>query len=100
MPGDRPAAAKPQLLAFPDDEFRLRAPEPAPPRRFELPPVHTFMLDSGIAVYLVEQHALPTVSLQLELDGGALVDPPDKIGLASIAMAMLTEGTEQLDKLA
>jgi len=89
-----------QPLAFPDDEFRKRAPEPGPLRPFKLPSVHTFTLDNGISVYLVEQHTLPTVSMQLEIDGGGLVDPHDKIGLASIAMAMLTEGTEKLDKLA
>jgi zinc protease len=87
-------------LAFPDDEFRKHAPEPAAPRPFKLPPVHAFTLDSGIAVYLVEQHTLPTVSMQLELDGGGLVDPRSSIGLASIAMAMMTEGTDKLDKLA
>ena len=38
--------------------------------------------------------------MDLNFDGGAVVDPPGKEGLASVCMAMLTEGTEQLDKLA
>jgi zinc protease len=94
------AAAEPQALAFPDEAFRTRAPVAGEPRPFRLPPVAIFALASGIEVYLVEQHALPLVSLDLNFDGGAAVDPPGKEGLASVCMAMLVEGTEQLDKLA
>ena len=93
-------SAAPQDLVFPDEEFRGRAPVAGPPRPFRLPPVQSFALDAGIQVYLVEQHALPIVSMDLNFDGGAAIDPPGKEGLASVCMAMLTEGTEQLDKLA
>jgi predicted Zn-dependent peptidase len=92
--------AEPQPLEFPDDAFRRAVPEPASPRPFAMPPIRPFTLGNGIAVYLVEQHVLPIVSMQLELDGGALTDPPGKEGLAAVAMAMLTEGTQRLDKLA
>jgi zinc protease len=94
------AVAAPQALVFPDEEFRSRPPLAGAPRPFHLPPVAAFTLASGIEVYLVEQHVLPLVSLDLNFDGGAAVDPPGKEGLASVCMAMLTEGTEQLDKLA
>jgi predicted Zn-dependent peptidase len=90
----------PQDLQFPDDAFRHVQPAPLATRPFRVPPVQTFTLDGGIEVYLVEQHVLPIVQMQLELDGGSLVDPPDRIGLASIAMSMLVEGTERLDKIA
>jgi len=93
-------AATPQDLAFPVEDFRTRAPAAGTPRPFRLPPVQAFTLPSGIAVYLVEQHALPLVSIDLNFEGGAAVDPPGKEGLASVCMAMLTEGTTQLDKLA
>jgi predicted Zn-dependent peptidase len=92
--------ATPQELVFPDEEFRTRQPVAGPPRPFRLPGVKTFALRSGIKVYLVEQHGLPLVSMDLNFDGGALVDPKGKEGLASVCMAMLTEGTEKLDKIA
>jgi len=92
--------AAPQALVFPDEAFRAHPPGAGVPRRFQLPPVKTFTLRCGIRVYLVEQHALPLVSMDLSFEGGAAVDPPGKEGLASVCMAMLTEGTEQLDKLA
>jgi predicted Zn-dependent peptidase len=92
--------AAPQDLVFPDDAFRVRQPVAGAPRPFRLPPVKSFALASGVKVYLVEQHALPLVSMDLSFDGGAVFDPKGKEGLASVCMAMLTEGTEQLDKLA
>src|SRR5262249_8223035 len=48
----------------------------------------------------VEQHTLPIVSLDLTFDGGSLDDPQGKEGLSSVCMAMMSEGTEKLDKLA
>src|SRR3569833_2233621 len=91
--------AQPQDLAFPDEPFRANQPAAAAVRPFTLPEVHRFELANGIEVYLVEQHHLPLVSLDLNFDGGALTDPPGMDGLASVATSMLTEGTEQLDKL-
>jgi predicted Zn-dependent peptidase len=96
--GSPPAA--PQPLVFPDEGFRAHPPVAGMPRPFRLPPMRPFQLRSGIKVYLVEQHALPLVSMDLSFDGGAAMDPPGKEGLASVCMAMLTEGTAQLDKLA
>jgi zinc protease len=95
---DQPAA--PQALVFPDEAFRAHPPAAGAPRPFHLPPMTTFRLPCGVRVYLVEQHALPTVSMDLNFEGGAAVDPPGKEGLASVCMAMLTEGTLALDKLA
>jgi zinc protease len=92
--------AVPQELVFPEEDFRAHQPVAGAPRPFRLPPVKSFALPSGIKVYLVEQHALPLVSMDLSFDGGAAVDPKGKEGLASVCMAMLTEGTEQLDKIA
>jgi zinc protease len=103
-PAPEPAAvtqtAQPQELTFPDEPFRAEQPKAGPPRPFRLPKVQTFKLKSGIAVYLVEQHTLPIVSLDLTFDGGSIADPVGKEGLASVCMAMMSEGTEKLDKLA
>ncbi|MBA3457604.1 MAG: hypothetical protein H0T42_31270, partial [Deltaproteobacteria bacterium] len=65
--------ATPQELAFPDEEFRAKQPVAGPPRPFRLPNVKPFTLKNGIKVYLVEQHALPLVSIDLNFDGGAMV---------------------------
>jgi zinc protease len=91
--------AQPQSLVFPDEEFRKTQPAPTAPHAFKLPPMQQFALPNGITVYLVEQHALPIVSMDLNFDGGSVTDPKGKDGLASVCMTMLTEGTQQLDKI-
>ncbi|HSD88546.1 MAG TPA: pitrilysin family protein [Kofleriaceae bacterium] len=92
--------AQPQNLQFPDEDFRRQQPPGTAPHDFKLPPVKPFTLKNGIKVFLVEQHTLPIVSMDLNFDGGSLNDPKGKEGLASACMALLTEGTEKLDKIA
>ena len=91
--------AQPQELTFPDEPFRAEQPKPAKARPFRLPKIKPFKLKSGLSVYLVEQHALPLVSIDVNLDGGAVADPPGKEGLAAVCMAMMSEGTQALDKI-
>ena len=91
--------ATPQDLQFPNEEFRAHQPAAAAPRPFKLPKIQHFALKNGIQAYLVEQHTLPLVSINLDFDGGGLTDPKGKDGLASVCMSMLTEGTQKLDKL-
>lgn len=91
--------AQPQALVFPDEPFRATQPPPGPPRPFRLPTMQTFKLPSGVQVYLVEQHTLPIVSMDLTFDGGSENDPVGKEGLASVCMGLLSDGTVALDKL-
>jgi len=62
--------AQPQDLAFPDESFRDKQPDATPPRPFHLPAIKPFKLDDGVTVYLIEQHTLPIVSMDLSMDGG------------------------------
>jgi zinc protease len=91
--------AAPQQLAFPAEDFRNKQPTAGAPRAFRLPKVKPFTLKSGIKVFLVEQHTLPLVSMDLNLEGGSMTDPKGKEGLSGVCMAMLTEGTTDLDKI-
>jgi len=91
--------ATPQELVFPEEEFRAKQPVAGAPRPFRLPSVKPFTLKNGVKVYLVEQHALPLVSIDLNFDGGGMVDPKGKEGLSGVCMGMLTEGTVALDKI-
>jgi predicted Zn-dependent peptidase len=103
MPASPPSptqTAAPQDLAFPDEDFRKAQPGPTAPHPFRLPAVKPFTLKSGLKVFLVEQHTLPIVSMDLNFDGGSLADPKGKDGLASVCMGLLTEGTARLDKIA
>lgn len=84
---------------FPEEEFRKTQPAATAPRDFQLPEIAQFKLGDQIDVYLVEQHDLPTVSLELNFDGGSINDARGKEGMASVCMNMLSEGTKKLDKI-
>lgn len=87
---------------FPDEPFRAERPGPMAARPFQLPALERFQIGKSdkIDVYLIERHELPTISIDLELDGGAMTDPAGKVGLASVCMDMMAEGTRKLDKIA
>ena len=73
--GDQPDRAEIEIL-------RLRAPQ------------------SGIAVWLVENHANDLVVAQLFFEGGALFDPDNLPGLANLTSYLLGEGAGKLDSVA
>jgi zinc protease len=99
-PEAAPAAASPALppLAYPDEPFRAHMPEPGSPPPFRQPQLEPFSLPDGIEVYLIERHALPTVSMELIFPGGSIDDPPGKEGAATVCMDLLDDGTAKLPK--
>lgn len=54
----------------------------------------------GIEAWLVEEHAVPFISLRFAFRGGARLDPVGKEGLAELVSGMLNEGAGELDALA
>lgn len=55
-----------------------------------------FTLDGGTVVLLEPSHDVPLVSFVVSLRSGAAFEPPEKAGLARIAMRMLRRGCEGL----
>ncbi len=72
-----------------------RSVEPplAPDPEVTLPAVWTDQYKNGLKVWGIRNDELPLVQCSLVLDGGHLLDPKGKEGLASFAAAMMTEGT-------
>jgi zinc protease len=58
-----------------------------------------FQLSNGIKLFVLENHANPTVSLSGFLKAGAFFNPPNKDGLSSITASMLNKGTIKRSKL-
>jgi len=52
--------------------------------------------DSGIELWLVEDHANPIVSVAFGVKGGSAYDPPGKEGLAELASGLFDEGAGEL----
>jgi zinc protease len=65
-----------------------------PPLHFAIPQIEPIILTNGIRVYFKEDHELPLIQLAVLAPGGAIDDPAEKVGLASLlARGMRTAGT-------
>ncbi len=74
----------PQVESFPDLSF---------------PALQRGKLDNGVEVILAERHTVPAVQLQLLFDAGYAADQGRKLGTSSFTMAMLDEGSKELDSV-
>jgi predicted Zn-dependent peptidase len=66
----------------------------------DFPELQHGTLANGIGVTLAERHALPLVQVQLMFNAGYASDHGRKLGTSALTMAMLDEGTDDLDSLA
>jgi zinc protease len=94
------------VLPFPDYaasstgvDRSLGMPQPGETPQAVFPDIEQAQLSNGMKVMFVRRESVPTVSMNLILDAGAVVDPDEKAGLASLAPAVMTNGTETLDAL-
>ena len=76
------------------DWFPLEPPLQEPLKAMPEPNSETFELDNGLEVVVVSNHATPYVSAMLGLKHGAWTEDPAQPGVASMAMQMITKGTE------
>lgn len=76
-------------------ELKGKAPVNPQTLRVVLPRAQEATLSNGLRVALIEDHKLPTFSVQLLLTGGGLDDPDNQHGLAMVTAALLREGTTQ-----
>ncbi|MBZ5545533.1 MAG: insulinase family protein [Acidobacteriia bacterium] len=74
-------------------ERKNRAPVNKEILRVRLPEPKETKLANGLTVLVLERHELPTVTLTLWVETGALADPKDLPGLATFTAEMLREGT-------
>jgi len=51
----------------------------------------------GLTAWLVEEHSIPIVTVQIQFDGGARVDLPGKEGAVNLATALIEEGAGDMD---
>jgi zinc protease len=54
----------------------------------------------GIEAWLIEDHSQPIIALSAAFRGGAALDPNERLGLATMTMALLDEGAGDLDAAA
>jgi zinc protease len=68
-------------------------PRPLPARDVNFPPYEIRTLPNGMRVVVVMHHEQPVVTLRLLLQAGSLCDVPGKSGVATLAAALLDQGT-------
>ncbi len=69
-------------------------PPHGPDPLITLPKVWTSKLKNGIGVWGIKNSELPLVQYNLVIEGGHILDPIEKSGVASFLADMLTEGTK------
>lgn len=89
-------------------EIKGRAPVNKEVLKVKLPKAQEATLSNGLRVVLLENHRVPTFTMQMVVISGGLSDPVDYHGLASFTASLLREGTatrkskdiaEQMDTL-
>jgi zinc protease len=63
-------------------------------------PVQQIASPRGVKAWLVEDYAVPLVSLEFAFKGGAAQDPPGKAGAATMLASLLDEGAGEFDSQA
>jgi len=63
-----------------------------PLKHIPIPEVASYTLPNGMKVYLLEDHELPIVSGTVRVRTGNLLEPADKVGIASITGAVMRSG--------
>jgi zinc protease len=66
-----------------------------PLKRIPVPDVSSFTLPNGMKVYLLEDHELPIIGGTVRVRTGNLLEPADKVGLASITGTVMRSGGTQ-----
>jgi len=99
-PQAQPAAApqestgKPSGKVPPGVRLESQMPTAAAPRPFAFPRPATRVLANGLEVFVIASHRQPAVTMTLLIpSAGTFFDPPGRSGLASLAAALLPEGT-------
>jgi zinc protease len=79
-------------------ERKNQAPLSSEVLRVKLPKPIEAKLENGLTVLIAEDHRFPSISVQLQISAaGALYEPENVAGLASVTAQMLREGTKSRD---
>jgi zinc protease len=72
---------------------RSAMPGPAQEPTFSPPEIQRATLKSGLELFVVEDHRLPMMQVNVVLKSGWAADPADRFGAASLTAELLDEGT-------
>lgn len=76
---------------------RSSLPEVGELKPLDFPEIQRATLSNGMEVYFAQRDAVPVVSVRVNFDAGFAADPKDKLGVQSLMLSMMDEGTTSLD---
>ncbi|MCR2834844.1 M16 family metallopeptidase [Parerythrobacter lacustris] len=79
---------------------RSKLPEVGELKPLDFPDIERATLSNGIKVYFARRAAAPVVSVRVHFDAGYAADPRDKLGITSMMLQAMDEGTTHLDSTA
>jgi len=68
-------------------------PEDGPQPRLNLPKIWKHDYDKGISIFGAKHDELPLVSFGISIEGGMLLDDPNKVGVANLVTDIMMQGT-------
>jgi zinc protease len=86
------------LLTLPPSaraQIPTQPPAPTALRPVRFPAFVTGRLANGMDLIIVERHKQPVVTVTLAVQGGAIHEPADRVGLSGMVAELLTKGTAQ-----
>lgn len=69
-------------------------PSSGPSPSVKIPDVWEASLSNGLQILGTESYEVPLVQMNLVIDGGQLLDHPEKVGVANMLAEMMTRGTQ------
>jgi len=82
------------IIKTPTQFDRSIAPVIGADPEISVPQVWTAALDNGMKIWGIEQNELPLVNYEMVLEGGHLLDKPEKAGTANLVATLLNAGTK------
>ncbi|MXP45127.1 insulinase family protein [Altererythrobacter sediminis] len=76
---------------------RSKLPDVEELRPLDFPDIERATLSNGMEVYFARRDAVPVVNVEIEFDAGYAADPKQRLGLQSMMLQMMDEGTTTLD---
>lgn len=73
---------------------RTKEPPYGPAPEVKIPAVWEDKLSNGLRVFGIQNNEVPLVQFEIVIDGGQLLDNPNKVGVANLLARMMTQGTK------
>ncbi|MDN4058098.1 pitrilysin family protein [Massilia sp. YIM B02769] len=86
-------SANAEYAKTPSSFDRSKEPPYGPAPVVKVPQVWSASLANGMRVVGIENKEVPLVQFEIAIDGGLLLDKPEKVGVANLMARLMTQGT-------